>query len=149
MKKLKLNNLYESSLPPTRTDILWADKDENTGDLKAIHRFKKGKWEPYMVSVGYLEGGNTDTYTVRFYVPIDYTKADNWDTKGGPKDVLTEFLTSHGMNATTLLTNPNQMKIVNEGVPASVVTPLLYDMHSNTLVGMSVICSCFSVEKNS
>ena len=55
MKKLNLNNLYESSLPPTRTDILWADKDENTGDLKAIHRFKKGKWEPYLVSVDYLK----------------------------------------------------------------------------------------------
>lgn len=150
MKKVNLNNLYESHYPPTDINVLWVDKDENTGKIKAIHEYNKskGEWEPSMVSVDYLERDNTDTYTVRFFVPIDYTRADNWDTTGGLKDVLTEFLTSHDMNATTLLTNPNQMKIVDESVPASVVTPLLYDMHSNTLVGRSVVCSCFSIEKN-
>lgn len=55
MKKLNLNNLYESHLPPERVDILWADKDAGTGDLKAIHRFKNGSWEPYMVSTEYME----------------------------------------------------------------------------------------------
>lgn len=54
MKKYNLDRLYESSLPPTSTDVLWADKDENTGDLKAIHRYKKGQWEPYLVSVDYM-----------------------------------------------------------------------------------------------
>jgi hypothetical protein len=151
MKKVNLNNLYESPYPPTDINTLWVDKDENTGKIKAIHEYNKskGEWEPSMVSVDYLEESSTDTYTVRFCVPIDYTSADNWDTTGGLKSVLTQFLTSHDMDAATLLTNPNQMKIVDEDVPASVVTPLLYDMHSNTLAGMSVICSCFSVEKNS
>lgn len=55
MKRLNLNNLYESHLPPTRTDVLWVDKDENTGDIRAIHRYKRGKWEPYLVSVDYLK----------------------------------------------------------------------------------------------
>lgn len=54
MKRVNLNKLYESPVPPTQTNILWADIDENTGDLKAIHRFKNGKWEPYMVSVDYM-----------------------------------------------------------------------------------------------
>lgn len=151
MRKYKLDNLYESSLPLDNIDNLWADVDKSTGELKAIHKYNKFKceWEPYMVSINYLEEDSTDTYTIRFCVPIDYTRADNWDTTGGLKDVLTEFLISHDMNATTLLTNPNQMKIVDEGVPASVVTQLLYDMHNNTLVGMSMICSCFSIKKNS
>ena len=39
MKKLNLNNLYESSYPPTDTKILWVDKDESTGDIRAIHRY--------------------------------------------------------------------------------------------------------------
>lgn len=55
MKRLNLNNLYESHLPPTRTDVLWVDKDENTGDIRAIHRFRMGKWEPYLVSTDYMK----------------------------------------------------------------------------------------------
>lgn len=55
MKKLNLTNLYESHLPPTRTDVLWVDVNESTGDIRAIHRFKGGKWEPYLVSVDYMK----------------------------------------------------------------------------------------------
>lgn len=58
MKKVNLNNLYESSLPPTDTKVLWVDKDKSTGDIKAIHRCKNGKWEPYLVSVEYLKPTN-------------------------------------------------------------------------------------------
>lgn len=54
MKKLCLNNLYESRFPPTRTDVLWVDKDESTGEIRAIHRFRRGNWEPYLVSVEYM-----------------------------------------------------------------------------------------------
>lgn len=54
MKKVKLNNLYESPIPPSDTRILWADIDENTGDIRAIHRYKNGEWQPYLVSVEYL-----------------------------------------------------------------------------------------------
>lgn len=54
MKKVNLSNLYESSTPPTDTSVLWVVKDYNTGDIKAIHRYKKGTWEPYLVSVDYL-----------------------------------------------------------------------------------------------
>lgn len=39
MKKLNLNNLYESPYPPTDTKILWVDKDKSTGDIRAIHRY--------------------------------------------------------------------------------------------------------------
>ena len=55
MKRLNLNNLYESHLPPTRTDVLWVDKDGSTGDIRAIHRFRKVKWEPYLVSAEYMK----------------------------------------------------------------------------------------------
>lgn len=151
MKKYKLDNLYESSSPLENIDNLWADVDENTGELKAIHKYNKSKceWEPSMVSVNYLEDSSTDTYTVRFSVPIEYTSKDNWDTIGGLKEVLTEFMTSYAMNTTVLLDNPNQKKTVGEGIPKSEVTQLLYDMHNNSLSECSMISSCFTVEKDS
>lgn len=55
MKKVKLDNLYESSLPPTDTKVLWVDMNKSTGDIKAVHRYRNGKWEPYLVSVEYLK----------------------------------------------------------------------------------------------
>ena len=60
MKKVNLNNLYESRYPPENIDVLWADKDSNTGELRAIHKYNKskGKWEPNMVSVDYLNSTN-------------------------------------------------------------------------------------------
>ena len=56
MKKVRLDNLYQSSLPPTDINILWTDIDENTGEIIAIHRYNKNDrtWEPYLVSVNYL-----------------------------------------------------------------------------------------------
>ena len=57
MKKLNLSNLYESPYPPTDTKVLWVDKDESTGDIRAIHRYNHTTriWEPYLVSVDYLK----------------------------------------------------------------------------------------------
>lgn len=57
MKKVNLNNLYESHYPPTDINVLWVDKDENTGKIKAIHEYNKskGEWEPNMVSVDYIK----------------------------------------------------------------------------------------------
>ncbi len=61
MKKVNLNNLYESPYPPTDINTLWVDKDENTGKIKAIHEYNKskGEWEPSMVSVDFMnpDGG--------------------------------------------------------------------------------------------
>lgn len=54
MKKVNLSNLYESSTPPSDTKSLWMIKDHKTGDIKVIFRYKKGNWEPYLVSVDYL-----------------------------------------------------------------------------------------------
>lgn len=56
MKKYKLDNLYESSLPLTNVNNLWADVDKSTGKLRAIHKYNKskGEWEPDMVSVEYI-----------------------------------------------------------------------------------------------
>lgn len=53
MKKVNLNNLYESPYPPTDIKILWVDRDESTGDIRAIYRYnvKTKTWEPYLVSV--------------------------------------------------------------------------------------------------
>lgn len=55
MRKVNLNNLYESSVPPTDTRVLWVVKNHNTGDIKAIFRYERGKWEPYLVSVRYMK----------------------------------------------------------------------------------------------
>lgn len=57
MRRVNLN-LYESATPPTDTKVLWAVKDNNTGDIKAIFKYIKGKWEPYLVSVQYLTPDN-------------------------------------------------------------------------------------------
>lgn len=56
MKRVRLDNLYESHLPPTDTSVLWVDINENTKDIRAIHRYnkKKGEWEPYLIAYGYL-----------------------------------------------------------------------------------------------
>lgn len=54
MKKLNLN-IYESPLPPERTSVMWADKDETTGDIKVIYRYRNQEWEPYLVSVDYMK----------------------------------------------------------------------------------------------
>ena len=52
MKKVILN-LYESTYPPDNINVLWVDKDKNTGDIRAIHRYNQStkEWEPYLVSV--------------------------------------------------------------------------------------------------
>lgn len=57
MRKVILNNLYESAYPPSDTNILWVDKDENTEKIRAIHKYNKdrGEWEPYLISVEYLK----------------------------------------------------------------------------------------------
>lgn len=57
MKKVNLNNLYESSNPPTDTNVLWVDKDESLNEIRAIHRYNTSTntWEPYLVSVNYLK----------------------------------------------------------------------------------------------
>lgn len=54
MKKLNLN-IYESPLPPENTSVLWADKEEKTGEIKVIYKFIKGEWEPFLVSVDYMK----------------------------------------------------------------------------------------------
>lgn len=63
MKKVNLNNLYESSIPPVDIKSLWVDKDESTGDIIAIHRFNIAThaWEPYLVSVDYMKPEDTNT----------------------------------------------------------------------------------------
>ena len=57
MKKIKIDNIYQSSLPPDNTRILWADVDESTGKLRAIHKYNEslGQWEPMLVSVDYMK----------------------------------------------------------------------------------------------
>lgn len=65
MKRIKLD-LYESPTPLENTKDLWVDIDEDTNDIKAIHRYNhdKGEWEPYMVSVEYIKpDGNEATIT--------------------------------------------------------------------------------------
>lgn len=54
MKKVILNNLYQSSLPPKNTSVLWTKLNEN-GDIVSIFRYIKGEWVPYLVSIDYIK----------------------------------------------------------------------------------------------
>lgn len=44
-------------IPPTDINVLWVDKDESTGDIRAIHRYDRAAkaWTPYLVAVDYLK----------------------------------------------------------------------------------------------
>lgn len=60
MRKINLDNLYESPTPLENINNLWVDIDEDTGDIRAVHRYNKdkGEWEPYIVSVDYIKPDN-------------------------------------------------------------------------------------------
>lgn len=62
MRRIKLDNVYESPTPLENINNLWGDIDENTGELLAIHKYnpEKGEWEPNMVSVDYIKPDNSD-----------------------------------------------------------------------------------------
>lgn len=57
MKKVNLEKLYESPLPPSDISVLWVDRDEIIDDIKAIHKFNKktGEWEPYLINASFME----------------------------------------------------------------------------------------------
>lgn len=57
MRKVNLERLYESPLPPEDTKVLWVDRDEMIDDIRAIHKYnkKKQEWEPWLVNVSVME----------------------------------------------------------------------------------------------
>lgn len=55
MKKIILNNLYQSSLPPTDISVLWVKLKEESQDIESIFRFRNGSWEPYLVSIDFMK----------------------------------------------------------------------------------------------
>lgn len=57
MKKVNLEKLYESPLPPEDISVLWVDKDENTNDIRAIHRYNRRskEWEPWLINATFME----------------------------------------------------------------------------------------------
>lgn len=67
MKKVNLNNMYESSNPPVDINTLWVDRDETTDKIRAIHKYdtSKGEWVPDMVSVDYMAPENPDEKPVK------------------------------------------------------------------------------------
>lgn len=58
MKKINLNNLYESPVPPSRTDVLWVDKvtkeevPGTLGEIKTVKKFNPltREWEVVLVN---------------------------------------------------------------------------------------------------
>lgn len=60
MKKVILNNLYESPTPPKDINLLWVDKDENSGDIINIKKYNpsKNEWENYLIQNTYPKGAN-------------------------------------------------------------------------------------------
>lgn len=63
MKRVRLNNLYESHYLPNNTNVLWVDKDEDNNRIRAIHEYNKskGEWQPYLVSVEYLQDSDNSS----------------------------------------------------------------------------------------
>lgn len=56
MRKVNLEKLYESPLPPEDTSVLWVDRDEMLDDIRAIHKYNKKnqEWEPWLISASYM-----------------------------------------------------------------------------------------------
>lgn len=61
MKKIVLNNLYQSSLPPTCTSVLWVKMKDGSEDIESIFRFRNGAWEPYLVSIDFMKPDTQET----------------------------------------------------------------------------------------
>lgn len=61
MKRVILNNLYQSSLPPTDTSVLWVKMKQGSDEIASIFRYKNGSWEPYLVSVEFMKPDETKT----------------------------------------------------------------------------------------
>lgn len=85
MKKFNVNNLYESPYPPTNTNVLWLDKDETAGEIRAIHKYNstKGEWEPTMVGVNYMkkeEPGSGSTGNINSSSDIYFQLPSGTDT---------------------------------------------------------------------
>lgn len=55
MKKILIDNLYQSDVTPQNTNVLWVQLDNSTGEIESIARFKDGMWQPYLVSVDYFK----------------------------------------------------------------------------------------------
>lgn len=90
MRKYKLDNLYESSLPLENVNNLWADVDKNTGKLRAIHKYNKskGEWEPDMVSVEYI---NTPDDNIPQEIVYHSADTESWGSQYTLKDTDNNF----------------------------------------------------------
>lgn len=104
MKKVNLNNLYESHYPPTDINVLWVDKDENTGKIKAIHEYNKskGEWEPSMVSVDYIAPGDGDD---RYYMLAGSKEHDTFTLKDETNNTKYSCLVIHALENTAVGSN--------------------------------------------
>lgn len=82
MRKIKLDNIYESPTPLENINDLWGDIDKNTGELLAIHKYNpdKGEWEPKMVSVDYMKPDDSEERD-RYWVTDGTTVTDGYGGK--------------------------------------------------------------------
>lgn len=58
MKRVIPPVMYESPTPPKDIKALWIKRDNKTNEVIAVAKFIKGKWEPFLVSINYLNNGN-------------------------------------------------------------------------------------------
>lgn len=68
MRKIKLDNVYESPNPPDDINVLWGDIDESTGELVSIKKYNtvNNEWEPYMESAGNTDNPDTPSEIVLY-----------------------------------------------------------------------------------
>lgn len=66
MKRFNFNKpMVESPIPPTRTDVLWVDIDENTNKVKSIKEFKDNKWQDIVSGGG---SGEYDSVSFKIFL---------------------------------------------------------------------------------
>lgn len=144
MKKVNLNNLYESQYPPTDINTLWVDRDETTGKIRAIHRYNKneGKWEPDMVSVDYMKSDEED---LDAYSDIYFQLPEG--TEDSAKQVIKAWLDSEGfLNSDELLTATSPVLVESRRTAYSTIT-LARALHEDFDTA-AVIGQCFKIIKS-
>lgn len=97
MKRFNFNKpMVESPLPPKDINVLWVDKDENTGKVTSIKEFKNGEWVTLVsVSKTKLKSILIETRNIPDLLIANgdnvYQFSRNWDHQDDSIDVILDL----------------------------------------------------------
>lgn len=146
MRRIKLDNVYESPTPLENINNLWGDIDENTGELLAIHRYNtdNNEWEPYMVSVSYMEPDDGDE--INAYSDIYFQMPEG--AEDSIKQVVKNWLTNEGFTNSDELINSTSPVLIESRKSAYSTISLVRAIHEDFDTA-AVISPCFKIVKSS